>query len=102
VSPTERAGEDVREWVHVACESCGHWRVAPLTKDEVADWLRTHGDARLRVATTHIERESVCPCPCGTPYDAEKIAAARAAVTDNDLSGDQANSDSINVGPDHD
>lgn len=72
-----RAEEIVTEWVHVSCETCGHWRVGPLTKAEVADWLRTHGDARLRTDVSHLERESVCPCPCGTPYDAEKIAAVR-------------------------
>jgi hypothetical protein len=61
------AGEVVREWVFVSCETCGHWRDAELTKDEVADWLRTHSAARLRPSQQRMERQSTCPNPCGAP-----------------------------------
>lgn len=59
------AGEE-REWVHLSCLNCGHWKVGQLAKEQVAEWLRAHGQsAGLRPDESHIERASICPHPCG-------------------------------------
>jgi hypothetical protein len=67
---------------HLSCDTCGHWKVAHVTRDDVAAWFRTHPRPRCRQVPDDDgteDRESICPCPCGTPYDAEKVRAARAA-----------------------
>jgi hypothetical protein len=56
------------ERVHLSCSWCGHWEVGARTKDQVADWLRTHQVARLGVDLHGLDRKSTCPHPCGTPY----------------------------------
>lgn len=61
---------ETREWVFVSCETCGHWRNAELTKEEIADWLRTHCAAGLRSSQQRMVRQSTCPRPCGTTWEA--------------------------------
>lgn len=62
------------EKLNLGCLTCGHWKVGYFTKDEVADWLRTHPAGRIREGRGP-DRQSTCPHPCGTPFD--PTAAAR-------------------------
>lgn len=66
------------EWMHLGCQTCGHWAVGQFAKNQVADWLRAHGQgAGIRVDNSHIERESTCPHPCGTPFHKEERFGSR-------------------------
>lgn len=60
----ERFAENVREWIDLMCQDCGHWIVMKATKEEIADWLRAHPRGALRIPKTHIARASTCPSPC--------------------------------------
>lgn len=55
-----------REWCGLNCSFCGHWAKGRFTKDQVAEWLRTHKAAGITPNEGHTTTESTCPHPCGT------------------------------------
>jgi len=67
---TDPVGDDTpapTERVFLSCSFCGHWEAGPRTKEQVAEWLRTHKAATLGVDRHGTDRQSTCPHPCGTP-----------------------------------
>lgn len=64
-SPEQRPPSETREWWWIGCHDCGHWKVGPFTKADIADWCRAHGPAVFRKDETGMARESTCPNPCG-------------------------------------
>lgn len=54
------------EWWFLGCTTCGHWIKGAVTKQQVADWFRTHPMPRVSKSTEGVTCESTCPHPCGS------------------------------------